>query len=65
MHRVRIPSFVLLTISDLHSSYMYIPSLLDVHVGATAPIPVATGLVLGCAKPLGVSAARLCVVKYL
>ncbi len=64
MHRVRIPSFGLLTISDLRSSYMYFPSLLDVHIGAAAPIPVATGPVLGCAKPLGVSAARLYVVKY-
>ncbi len=64
MHRVRIPSFVLLAISDLRGSYMYIPERRDVHIGATARGPVATGPVLGCAKPLGVSEARLCVVKY-
>ena len=42
MRRVRIPSFALLKVNELRAAYMYMQHRLDVHVGKTASIPVAT-----------------------
>ena len=43
MHRVRIPSFVLLDISELRAADMYMLPRRDVHAGKTQSIPVGTG----------------------
>ncbi len=54
--RLRVcPHFVILTINELRKPKVYIPERGDVHPVATAPIPVATGPVLGSAKRLSVS----------
>ena len=42
MHRVRIPSFVVLDISELRAADMYMLPRRDVHAGKTPSIPVAT-----------------------
>ena len=43
MHRVRIPSFVVLDISKLRDADMYMQRRRDVHAGKTPSIPVAPG----------------------
>ena len=43
MHRVRIPSFVVLNISELRGFDMYMLRRRDVHAGKTPSIPAETG----------------------
>ena len=59
MHRVRIPSFVFLIISDLHAANMYILRRRDVHAGKTPSIPVAPGPIPVAGSPLFVAQKAL------
>ncbi len=58
-HRLRVPAFVPLKISNLPRQKVYIPERGDVHPGATAPIPVATKPIPVARKPIPVPTKRL------
>ena len=55
MHRVRIPSFVVLDISELRAADMYMLPRRDVHAGKTQSIPVETGPISVAETPLSVA----------
>ncbi len=63
-HTVRIPALLLLIISYLRGQKVYMQERGDVHPVATAPIPVATGPVLGSPECLSVSAGLGYIVNY-